>query len=115
MREQRRRYENKRSRIIRIHTFTAVVAVVVLLLFMTVFLTGKQTKAGNLETSAASGKYYTSYEVKSGDTLWTIAEAYCAGSGQNIQAYVDEVCRINRLSDCNQIYSGNQICIPYYH
>ncbi|MBQ9062928.1 MAG: LysM peptidoglycan-binding domain-containing protein [Eubacterium sp.] len=114
MRQSGYRYAQKRNRKTSMHTVTAVAAAIVLILVATVFFTGRQAKAGDLDTNTKAGKYYTSYEVQSGDTLWTIAEAYSSGSDQSVKAYVEEVCRINHLSDANQIYAGNRICIPYY-
>lgn len=114
MKQSGHRYAMKQTRKIRMHTFTAVAAAIVLILIITVFFTGRQAKAGDLDQNTNAGKYYTSYEVQSGDTLWTIAEAYSSGSNQSVKAYVEEVCRINHLSDANQIYAGSRICIPYY-
>jgi hypothetical protein len=59
-------------------------------------------------------KYYTSYEVKSGDTLWSIAKEYSGnGAYDTVTSYIDEVCSINHLPS-DRIYAGNEICIPYY-
>lgn len=59
-------------------------------------------------------KYYKSIVVESGDTLWNLAEEYGVlehyGSHQE---YIDEVMRMNGLSD-DQITAGQYIIIPYY-
>ncbi|MGI6117934.1 MAG: LysM peptidoglycan-binding domain-containing protein [Bilifractor sp.] len=60
-------------------------------------------------------KYYTSYEVQPGDSLWTIAEQYCDEDEYgSLGDYIDEVCEINHLTDDNLIYAGRNLCIPYY-
>lgn len=59
-------------------------------------------------------KYYKSIVVESGDTLWNLAEEYGIleyyGSHQE---YIDEVMRMNGLSD-DKITAGQYIIIPYY-
>ena len=116
MRRTKNYHSKKTRRSYKMHTCIAAAAAFILILVMTVGFTGRQAKAGNLDTPAADGsaKYYTSYQVQSGDTLWTIAEEYNSTGVQSTQSYVEEVCRINHLSDANQIYAGNKICIPYY-
>lgn len=69
-----------------------------------------QTKA---EDSAPLYKYYTSYEIREGDSLWSIAEEYRDAAAQSVRGYIDEVCAINHLSS-EEIRAGETICIPYY-
>ncbi len=116
MKRRRNIHSKKTRRSYKMHTCIAAAAAFVLILVMTICFTGRQAKAGNLDTPETDGsaKYYTSYQVQSGDTLWTIAEKYNSTEIQSTQSYVEEVCRINHLSDANQIYAGNKICIPYY-
>lgn len=61
-----------------------------------------------------SYKYYTSILIKSGDTLWTLAEEY----GDDIHyksnaAYIEEVKQINHLAG-DQINAGEYLIVPYY-
>lgn len=79
-------------------------------IFGIITFTSQKTKAD----AAGLYKYYTSYEVKSGDTLWSIAKEYSGnGAYDRITDYIDEVCSINHLPN-DTIYAGNKICIPYY-
>ena len=71
----------------------------------------------SIKTQAAPAdktyKYYTSIQVESGDTLWNIACEYMTDDYSNINTYIDEICSINQLTDC-QIHAGEYLTIPYY-
>jgi len=58
-------------------------------------------------------KYYTSIQIKNGDTLWSIAKKYITDDYNNIQEYIDEVKSINQLGP-DDIHSGQYLTIPYY-
>ena len=57
------------------------------------------------------GVYYTSYTVKAGDTLYSIAEEY-KWEDISIKGYIRLVKKINNLPD-EKILSGSDIIIPY--
>lgn len=58
-------------------------------------------------------KCYSSIYVQPDMTLWQIAEEYKLDS-QKTSDYVEEVVRINNLSDKNDITYGMHLIIPYY-
>ncbi len=58
-------------------------------------------------------KYYTSVRVQDGDTVWSIADRYIDGASVDKRDYVDEVCKLNNLTD-GQIHSGDYIVVSYY-
>lgn len=58
-------------------------------------------------------KYYTSIQVESGDTLWDIAGEYTLDHTMSRESFIEEVSRLNGLSD-GHIHSGSYIVIPYY-
>lgn len=58
-------------------------------------------------------KYYTSYEVKSGDTLWSIGSKFRSEEWDSIADYVREVEYINNINP-DRITAGNNIILPYY-
>ena len=64
-------------------------------------------------SGAISCKYYTSIEVQSGDTLWSIASDHITEEYCDMNAYIDEVCSINKISQ-NEIHAGQYLTIPYY-
>ena len=70
--------------------------------------------------AAASGsdqppveKYYTSIQIREGDTLWSLAKEYGAGSGRDTVDYIRELQQINRLSG-DTILAGNYLTVIYY-
>lgn len=76
-----------------------------------VFLISSSIKAEG--GSTPEYKYYKSIEVKSGDTLWSIAEKYMADDYPSAEAYIKEVKYINNIGT-DHITSGKSIVIPYY-
>ena len=67
-------------------------------------------KASSLENSY---KYYTSVQVKQGDSLWSIANAYMTAECGDVSDYVDEIKELNHLND-DAIHAGEYILVPYY-
>lgn len=58
-------------------------------------------------------KYYTSVEVKKGDTLWDIASEHITEEYRSLHEYVAEVKALNGLRS-NYIRSGQSLVVPYY-
>lgn len=66
-------------------------------------------------TNEISLKYYTGVIVKSGDSLWSIADEYIDyDQYKDKTAYIKEVCSINRLNDASDIRAGQRLVVPYY-
>ena len=87
------------------------VAFIALATIICIFLSGAvRTQAAPSEISC---KYYTSIEVQSGDTLWSIASDHITEEYRDMNAYIDEVCSINKISQ-NEIHAGQYLTIPYY-
>lgn len=88
--------------------------IILILIFCTVFLVlflFLSIKADG--SSTPKYKYYKSIEVKSGDTLWSIAEEYMSDNYSSRQAYIKEVKYINNM-ETDQITCGKYLIIPYY-
>lgn len=81
------------------------------IIIFAVFLISLSTKAEGSATPEY--KYYKSIEVKSGDTLWSIAEKYMDDDYSSAKDYIKEVKYINSM-DTDHITSGKSIVIPYY-
>ena len=56
---------------------------------------------------------YQSVQIKSGDTIWSIAETWMTDEWQDTREYVNEIKAINNLTS-DTIHAGNYLVIPYY-
>lgn len=103
--------KRKNNRILRFVLVASAAMIMVITLFM--INTNKAT-AKTINGSANEYKYFTSITIEPGDTLWNIASNYCnSNDNGSINAYIDEVCNINRI-DKDTIKVGQKIIIPYY-
>lgn len=63
----------------------------------------------------AKAKYYKSYQIQDGDTLWSIADKYCdLEFYKDYNAYIKEVKQINHMIT-SYIEAGSYVIIPYHH
>nr|WP_294492289.1 LysM peptidoglycan-binding domain-containing protein [uncultured Mediterraneibacter sp.] len=60
----------------------------------------------------ASYTYYTSIEIRPGDTLWAIAEENLTDDYDSVSEYVRVLKEINQL-DSDEIHSGQNLIIAY--
>lgn len=90
-----------------------LITTVVLTLLFSVFAMLRMVNADASKNTAPSYKYFTSYEVKPGDTLNDIAEKYTANTDVSKGEYIDEVIKNNNLTN-DEITSGEYIVIAYY-
>ncbi|MEI3266500.1 LysM peptidoglycan-binding domain-containing protein [Frisingicoccus sp.] len=58
-------------------------------------------------------KYFTSYVVEKGDTLWDIAEQYMTPEYESVNCYIREVMESNHLEH-TVIKQGQLLILPYY-
>jgi len=66
------------------------------------------------EIEDISYKYFTSIEVASGDTLWTIAQEYSDTENyDSIDEYIEEVKNMNHMSS-DTLMAGQFLIVPYY-
>ena len=100
---RQREMEQKRMAVL----FCSIVAVVMIcsILFGTI-----NTQAAPAEVTT---KYYTSIQIESGDTLWSIASEYMTDEYIDINDYIEEICTINHISK-DEIHMGKYIVVPYY-
>ena len=90
----------------------SILAVCMLLtVFALLMITSGTTSAG--EEQEVKTKFYTSYDIQQGDTLWSVAEQYMCAEYGSIYDYIDEVRSINHIYG-DQLTAGMHICIPYY-
>lgn len=105
-RKNSKKYENLQQSQIFI-SFKFIITVVAL---FTIF-------CGSIITQAAPDKdtykYYTSIQIKSGDTLWDIAGRYMTNEYRDRNEYMKEVRSINHISG-DEIHAGQFLVVPYY-
>ena len=109
-----RNYKRKlrRQKEIRRKIFLTILSVCIILTCVLSY--GALVSNASAEDDGIFYKYFTSIEVESGDTLWTIAEEYKDENFyESTKEYVEEVIRMNNLSS-TQITAGQFIIIPYY-
>lgn len=58
-------------------------------------------------------KYYTSYEIKPGDTLSSIADRFMEGYSSKSE-YITELKETNKIHNQDKITAGKIIHVPYY-
>lgn len=58
-------------------------------------------------------KYFKSILIEKGDSLWSIAQSNISSEWKSVEAYIDEIMELNKLSS-DIIHEGNYISIPYY-
>ena len=64
------------------------------------------------ETNRPVYTYYTSYEIQSGDTLWSIADQFMGPESSDKEKFIDNIKSINHLLD-DDITAGNYLVIQY--
>ena len=96
-------------------TFLCRTAAIVLLsmLLLAVMVTGFPADASE-DITAPRVKYYTSVSVEAGDNLWTLCDHYLSAEYADKATYIEEVQRLNHLSDDFGIEEGSFLVIPYY-
>lgn len=57
--------------------------------------------------------YYKSIEIKSGDTLWSVAEQYAPGTGLSTADYVAQLKKMNHLAGKDTIHAGRHLTVMY--
>ncbi|WP_434309000.1 LysM peptidoglycan-binding domain-containing protein [Hominifimenecus sp. rT4P-3] len=89
------------------------IIIFVLLLFFIllggVFVQGKVVEANSPEQV----KYYSVIKLKSGDSLWSIAQAHC-GDQEDIRSYIQEIKAINHIVNERSLKAGSPLTIYYW-
>lgn len=108
----RREWIARRKRQQRIRGIVSISALIVsIIIVFSVF--GMSTNARSIHDHPEY-KYFMSYELEYGDSLWTIASTYADAHYVSIEEYIDEVCIINSISEESSLIAGTNLIIPYY-
>ncbi|MDO5302591.1 MAG: LysM peptidoglycan-binding domain-containing protein [Clostridia bacterium] len=86
-------------------TLFTVLAIIIL-------ITGFTTALGYNTVSSSSRDQYVQLKVKSGDTIWNIAEEY-ATPGTDVRKVVNYIYDLNEIS-ADQLQAGQNIIVPIY-
>ena len=99
------RQDIQQKRIVILLCLSIVVVLVSIIFF--------RTTNAQAAPAQATSKYYTSIQIETGDTLWTIAAEHITPDYPNMNEYIQEVCSINHISK-DEIHAGQYLVIPYY-
>ena len=91
----------------------ATISALIISILIVFYVFGVDTNARSIEDHPEY-KYFTNYELASGDTLWSIAETYADHHYDSINDYIEEICIINSISQDATLLSGTSLIIPYY-
>ena len=107
-------YRNKMRRVRELRR-KAVMAIVTLLVVLGFALSyNALVTQATSEIEDISYKYFTSIEISSGDTLWSIAEEYAdAQYYASVNDYIEEVKHTNHLTS-DALVAGQFLIVPYY-
>lgn len=108
----RREIIARRKRQQRLHGIISISALV-LSIIIVFSVCGVATNARS-KNDMPEYKYFMSYEVEYGDSLWSIASDYCDTHYDSIDDYMEEICIINSISEDSRLIAGNHLILPYY-
>ncbi len=89
------------------------VIIILALVFIMVFVFGGTKVSADTNLRVNERKYFTSYVVQSGDTLWDIAGNYMTKEYRDRNEYIKEVALSNQMESYD-IRPGQLILLPYY-
>lgn len=96
-------------------TRKTLVMVLIILIFSVTFMkfmVGTASSASD-DLRVNERKFFTSYVVKKGDTLWSIAEQYITEEYKSYNDYIDEIKTSNHIGG-SYLQEGQLIVLPYY-
>ena len=111
--EKANRNIEKRKRVVGFQRLFIILSVIFIVSLAILLGNGIKALANSASETYPPQKYYTSLYIEPGDSLWTIAETYSAGSEMTIEEYVDDVIAINRL-ESTEIHYGSYLIVPYF-
>ena len=88
-----------------------LVAVLVMMISNTFGLTLMNSLAEE-QTDRKPVNYYTSVEIRPGDSLWSISCTYAHDTGLSTQEYMDLLRRMNHMID-DRIHAGSYLTVMY--
>lgn len=90
-----------------------IVVISIIVVSLGILLGSSISAFASAREKAPLHKYYTSVQLRQGDSLWKLAGEY-ASTDQSEQEFIDEVCEVNGISESNTLHSGQYLVVPYY-
>lgn len=90
-----------------------IVVISIIVVSLGILLGSSISAFASAREKAQLHKYYTSVQLRQGDSLWKLAGEY-ASTDQSEQEFIDEVCEVNGISESNTLHSGQYLVVPYY-
>ena len=92
-----------------------IIIIATLVLFTFIFMCSSIYSDAQSDNYEPEFKYYTTVTVHAGDSLWSIAsEHYPEQHYNNLNCYITEICRLNRIDTDGVLNAGENLIIPYY-
>ena len=102
-----RRYTNA-ERIVRNRKIMLAIGIIISIIIAFMLYSNRAVA----ENSRPVYTYYTSYEIQSGDTLWSIADQFMTPEQSDKEAFIDNIKKLNHIGGEN-ITAGKYIVIEY--
>ena len=90
-----------------------IVVIGIIVISLGILLGSSISAFASAREKARIHKYYTSIQLRQGDSLWELAGEY-SSTDQSEQEFIDEVCEVNGISESNILHSGQYLVVPYY-
>ncbi len=90
-----------------------IVVIGIIVISLGILLGSSISAFASAREKARIHKYYTSIQLRQGDSLWELAGEY-ASTDQSEQEFIDEVCEVNGISESNILHSGQYLVVQYY-
>ena len=90
-----------------------IVVIGIIVISLGILLGSSISAFASAREKARIHKYYTSIQLRQGDSLWELAGEY-ASTDQSEQEFIDEVCEVNGISESNILHSGQYLVVRYY-
>ncbi len=111
--ERKNIIRNKKRQVLK-RKFDGIIFSVLLICLLSIILGNVSSKAMQEKTKPDVIKYFTSIQIKDGESLWQIASNNLNTEYYDLDAYMDEIASINNISEDETLLSGEFIIIPYF-
>ena len=103
----------KRARSVRFEK--SLIAIISIIIVSVLILIGSSISTfASSRTQDHYNKSYTSVRIEPGDTLWDLSDKYVIDGIMDRDEFIDEVCKINHISEDDILHSGEYIVVANY-